>query len=639
MRIHPPSPATEDCGVLKGSQTPLAAHFRSFARDPVNVRLVCVFVFMSVFYLWRTAQVAPLALHGGSFGQYNALADAFLHLHLWIAHFSASRLAQESLNGTRPPAVLLPYGDDSVYNGNVYLTWGPTPALVLLIPLHLLGFEPSPSVVIAPFAIVGLGFTLAVFRVCLRALPGVPPWVYVLSALVLACASVVLDLLRGSNVYQESIAAGYCFTMAGVYVAVCALASGKASLLRLGLMSLCFGLACGARVPFYATFLLLVPVFLAFKDSHRLSHLLVALAVPAGLCVALLLTYNFVRYGSLLETGERHVIIGSAHEPRPTVAFLPVGMWSYLFTPPRVTATFPFISVVTPQLAYPFALPRSYFRYSDLTGGVVPMVPIVCFAVGLPWLSRAHDVLIAALRPLLITMVGTGLCMMMVASYAIPTTTERYEGEYTTLLMLGGLVVWLSLSTRASGRRRRFVRIAGGALAVWSCVAGLAVGLQGMQTHTGTWRALVDIASPVSTVIVTAVGHPILTEVWAPTIAESREQYGLSAGSSIVWLSGNEQARMTVASPDARNITIAADVTPGVALSAETGIVAVVSGSGPTAATYQVPADHELRIGVHVHRGVNEFSVGPVRYVTAGGNAPSQEPEHAILTNVHLVGD
>jgi hypothetical protein len=456
----------------------------------------------------------------------------------------------------------------------------------------------------------------------------------VLSALVLACASVILDLLGGSNVYQESIAAGYCFSMAGVYLAVSALVCGKTSLWRLSLMSLCFGLACGSRVTFYCTLVLLVPVFLALRDTQRTRSLLAVLTVPAGVCVALLAAYNVARYGSLLETGEHHVILDPAGTIHQSVAYMPMGMWSYLLTPPRVTVTFPFISVVAPQLAYPFGLPHSYARYSDLTGGVLPMVPIVCFAVGLPWLSRGPHARLAALRPLLITMVGAGLCMMMFASYAVPTTTERYEGEYMTLFILAGLFVWFFLSVRASGRRRRLVRITGGALAVWSCVAGVAVGMQGTQSRLDIWRALVDITSPVSTVIATAVGHPILTQVWAPTIAEYHEPYGLSAGSSTIWLSGNEQARVTVASPDARNITIAAKVTLSVALSAKAQIFVL----GPMGATQQVPADHELRMGVRVHRGVNELTLGPVRYTAAGGGTSRQEQEHAILTNVHLVG-
>lgn len=616
---------------------PLVASIRKFARDPVNVALLCVFAPMAVLYVWRAAQVAPLTLHGGSTGQYNALADAIIHFHLWIAHFPSSLVQPESLHPYRPSALLRPFGDDSVYNGNVYLTWGPTTALAL-VPLHLLGFEPSPSVVIAPFAVVGLGLALAILRVCLRSLMPVPLWMCLLSALVLGCASLMLFLLQGSNVYQESIVTGYCFTMAGAYLAVSALACGKASLCRLGLISLCFGLACGSRVPFYCTIVLLVPVFLALKGTRGTRQLLVALIGPVSVCVVLLAVYNLIRYGSLLETGERHVINSLEVFPR-SISSIPVGMWAYLLTPPRITATFPFVFLTTPQFSYPFAIPHDYVRYSDVTGGVLSTAPIACFVIALPSLSRRRLTLFASLGPLLITMVVTGFCMMLFTAYVIPVTTERYEGEYVTLFSLAGLVVWLALSGGASGWRRRLVRISGGALAVWSCVAGLAIGSDGLQSHLGIWHALVHIASPVSTAIATAAGHPILTEVWAPTIAESHEPYGLSAGPSTIWLSGEEQARMTVASPDARTVTIAAEVTPSVALGVGSALVAHVGGPGSSDATYHVPADNKLRIDVHVHRGINEVSLGPVYVVGVGSSAVSPEFERfAILTNVHMVG-
>ncbi len=589
-----------------------------------------------MLYVWRAAQVAPLTLYGGSTGQYNALADAFIHFHLWIAHFPPSTVQPESLHPYRPSPVLRPFGDDSVYNGNVYLTWGPTTALVL-VPLHLLGFEPSPSVVIAPFAIVGLGFALGVLRLCLRSLTSVPLWMCVLSALVLGCASLMLFLLQGSNVYQESIATGYCFTMAGVYLAASALVCRKASLWRLSLMSLCFGLACGSRVPFYCTILLLVPSFIALKGTRGTRQLLVALIGPVSVCVVLLAAYNSMRYGSLFETGEHHVINSLEVFPM-NVSSIPVGMWAYLLAPPRITATFPFVLLTTPQFSYPLALPHDYARYSDFTGGILPATPIVCFAIALPWLFRRRHELLASLRPLLIAMVGTGLCMMLFTAYVIPVTTERYEGEYATLFGLVGLVIWLALSRVSSGWKRRLVRISGGVLAVWSCVAGLAIGSDGLQSHAGTWRALVHFTSPVATAIAMAAGHPILTEVWAPTIAESHEPYGLSAGPSTIWLSGEEQARITIASPDARNLTIAAEVAPSVALSAGAELVAQVGGSGSTDTTHQVPADNELKFNVHVHRGINELSLGPVRVAAAVGGVLSQEPEQlAILTNVHLV--
>src|SRR5580658_9973090 len=119
----------------------LPARPRSLAVDRVSVTLGVVFVLGAAFYLWTAGTSYPLVLGGSQTDPYNLLATAFLHLHLSVG---------------RPPAGLLrlaePYDpvansyfqlnpkdihDFALYHGKLFLTWGPTPVLVLLVPLHL----------------------------------------------------------------------------------------------------------------------------------------------------------------------------------------------------------------------------------------------------------------------------------------------------------------------------------------------------------------------------------------------------------------------------------------------------------------------------------------------------------------------
>lgn len=72
---------------------------------------------------------------------------------------------------------------------------GPAPALMLM-PLHLVGLEPSASVVVAVFAIAGLGFMLATLRVLLKQLGDPALRMCVLAALTLALAAAVPFILR-----------------------------------------------------------------------------------------------------------------------------------------------------------------------------------------------------------------------------------------------------------------------------------------------------------------------------------------------------------------------------------------------------------------------------------------------------------
>jgi hypothetical protein len=604
------------------------------------VAFVAVFLCMSALYLWRTSDAVPLALHGASSNQYNALADAFLHFHLWIAHLPATLLGPEPLNPARRPLFLnANYSEDALYRGNVYVTWGAAPVLVLLVPLHLLGYEPSSSVVMASFTIAGLGFALAALRVSLKWLSDVPLWMCMLAAVTLACASVVPYILVVSEVYHEAIAGGYCFTMAGIWLAASAIIDRRASLARLWLMSLCFGLAAGSRPTLGLTALVLIPVYVALKPTQPRRGLLVALTVPVGACFLLLVAYNAARFGSPVEIGTKYQLNGGSYGAHwGSLGYIPPGIWSYLLAPPRLSVVFPFLSMVWPTLSYPLGLPAHYSPTSEQTAGLIPMAPIVIFIVALPWARRCRRELFGSLGPLLQAMAIAGVGIMLFLSYEFFGTTERYEVDYATLFVFGALLVWLALSAQTHGRRRRLIRVGGGLLAAWSCVTGMALCYQGLQEHPGTLRALVDAGSPLSTAIATVAGHPILAEVDTPNVlSETPEGYG-SLGSNVSGfaLSARSQANLTIVSPDSRYVALVADMLPGPALSAGAALVARIRGPGPTSRSYTLPrGGGEARFVVHLIGGVNRLAFSASSTAENGDASVVQssvpEPESSML--------
>ncbi len=486
---------------------------RALAVDRVNLALGAVFLLVAVFYLWTAATSYTLELNGSQTDPYNVLATAFLHLHLSVG---------------RPPAGLLrlpePYNpvanstfqlhprdihDFALYHGKLYLTWGPTPVLVLFIPLHLFGLEPSTSLAAAIFAVVGLGFALAVLRVVLRQLGRAPLWMCALAALALALSSVMPFTLRRPEVYEGAIAAGFCFAMAGIWLAVSALLERRASLLRLALASLCFGLAVGARPPLAAAALVLVPVYLSFRATLPQRGLLIALLAPLGVCGLLLALYNQVRFGSPLEVGTKYALAGfnqyTAHFG--DASYVVPGAWYYLLSPPRPSILFPFLQVAPPPESFPGTLPANYQSF-ELTAGLLPMAPILVFLGALPWIWRRRPKLLGSLGTPLLILAGAGAFGLLFLSYEFYATTERYEVDFAPLFLFGALAAWLALSVHLRGGRRQLVRIGGALLALWGCFAGIAISFTGyanllQANYPSTWSTLESISSPLSSAIAT----------------------------------------------------------------------------------------------------------------------------------------
>jgi hypothetical protein len=615
--------------------TRLSARAQALVADRVSLALLGVFVFVAAFYLWRATYAEPLALHGGQESQYNQLADAFLHFHLWLVHVPEAALGPGNpYNPAERSAFLSGFPDYSLYGHYLYIEWGPVPVLVWLVPLHLLGFEPSASVINTPFAVVGLAFALATLRVILRQIGNVRMWMCVLAAFTLALASTVPFILRFPLVYHEEIAAAYGFAMPAIWLTVTAICERRASLRRLGLLSLCIGLATGSRPTLAFLALLLVPVYVSLRTTQSRRRLIVALAAPFGVCMALLLAYNQARFGNPIEYGAHYQINGAStyNAHFGELGYLAPGFWAYLFAPPRLNAVFPFLLTVYPQLSYPFGLPAHYAPLSEETGGLLPMMPISLFLLALPWIWRRRPTLLGGLAPLLLVIACVGVACMTFVSYEIYITTERYETDYLTLFLLGALAAWLALGSTLQGRGRRLVRLGGALLAVWSCVAGLAISSLEIDRHLGTWRTLVSLTSPVSTALAIGAGHPVLAAVHAPNAQSKIPSYATIATEVTGFaLGANGEAVITIVSPDARQSALLAQTVAGPAL---TGAALEVRIEGPghvSSVVNLAAARQQARIPIHLNRGVNQFVLMPAAATEPQVNPTVPEPESQLL--------
>jgi hypothetical protein len=575
----------------------------------VNTILGGVFLVSAVFYAWTAASSVPLSLHDGSGDRYNLLATALLHFHLYVGREPAALMhltnpyspaQNRNLLGAATDATSI--NDDVLYAGKLYFIWGAAPALVLLVPLHLLGFEPSASVTVAVYSIVGLGFALATLRVVLRQIGDeAPAWMCALAGLALSLCSAVPFVLRTPSVSEDILAGGYCFMMAGIWLAAQALVDRRASLPRMALMSLCFGLAAGSRPTLALGALVLIPVYLRLRGSRSSRSLVLGLGLPIAACFVLLLGYNQARFHQPFEDGSRYQLTGTDARDAPIghLSYALPGTWPYLITLPQPMVVFPFIALRRPGTKSPGGLATS-----EVTGGLLSVAPIVVFLVALPWIWRRRPSLLGGLAAPLMILAGAGVAMMLLAAYEYFASTERYEVDFATLFILGGLAAWLSLSKGPPSRRRLLLRAGGGLLVAWGCAVGLASSFFGYgdllaAEHPATWRTLEDIGSPLSTGIAAIVGHPLLAANFQSIDTGTREYL----------LAPEQQGAVTVVSPGTRTAALVAtvEVRPG------TRYRLGVDGPEGASASYTVPvAGATIEMPVRLSRGLNRLAFLPL---------------------------
>lgn len=404
---------------------------------------------------------------------YNWLADAFLdgQLHLLLAP-SAELLA---LPDPYDPAVNAAYKihDLALYDDRYYLSWGPTPALVLFVPFRALPFfgDVNQAFAAAVFAFAGAAFAVACLRVLARRfVPDAPRWALGAAAVALVLGNAAPFMLRRPEVYEVAIACGLCFAMAALYFAATAVLREDdrgPSARRLALASLCAGLAFGARPTLLA---LGLPLLAAawFGAGRTLDRRLLAAALgPLALCGLLVAAYNQARFGAPLEFGQQFQLAGEDQRLKETLQprYLLPGLFLYFLSRPVLTYDFPYVHLQE-ELGAPFTLPEGYTGVEQ-TGGLLWLAPIL-LALPAVVLLRRHPV-----AKVVGVVAATGLAVVVLVSLALWGTTQRYEVDFASFLLIGALLVWLAFA------RKRVVAVLGAVAIAATALMGTAVGMVG----------------------------------------------------------------------------------------------------------------------------------------------------------------
>jgi hypothetical protein len=505
---------------------------RGVTLSPWTIVTALFFAAVAVYYIW-TAATTVEAMHFDKTGSryFGLLADALRHGQLSLRIETPRALLD--LPNPYDPVANEPFRttgrlwDLSLRNGHLYAPWGPTAAIVLFAPLQLIGIELPESLAAALFGFLGFLFSAMTLRFLVRRfLPDTPRWALAAATVFLALGNGLPFALRRPSFYEAAIACGLCFVMLGLWLLATGWFGPRPSRRRLLGASLCFGLALASRPPLGA--LAIVPVALALTAWRRAAwpegltrrQTLVALLVPFVTCGLLFAAYNAARFGSPLEFGQKYQLAGLDPAILPTFkpAFLPSGLFLYLFAVPRPMALFPFVEL-SAQPMLPWAVPEGFYA-PEATGGMLILAPVLLSILLLPFVARR---MVPDLRWLLFGLVGAGAAIVVALSFILAGTTQRYVVDFMTLLSLAALLIWLAMLTQAERGSWRRRLVAGGGLFVlaWGSTFGLALGFTGYfdpakSTHPQLFYHLQDAFSPVSALGTRIAGRAVIGTIFAP---------------------------------------------------------------------------------------------------------------------------
>jgi hypothetical protein len=609
----------------------------------VTWRAALVFAFLGAvlaFYVWTAnTSLTPIHFADQQGDHYNALADGLLHGRASLLTPPDPGLL--ALKDPYDPVANASYRlagahDLSLYHGRFYLYWGPTPALTLFIPFRVLGVGEMPAPLAAViYSFAGLIFSLLLFRFLVRRyVPDTPFWMQFAGVVALAVGNTAPFILRRPDIYEVAIAAGYCFMFAGLYFLLTGALRDRPSLVRLALGSASFGLAVGARPPqlivAFSTVLVLAYLIRAGKAPLRSDKLRLAAAVLGPIAVAgvLLLIYNYVRFDSFTEFGQRYQLAGVEVAKRKMfdLAYIVPGLYYFLISPVRWAVAFPYAHLAPPPF-YPGSVPKQYDGV-ELVGGVLANMPILLLLAALPFALRRSS---GRSRELLTVAAGLGVAGLMIVvlvSWTLWGATMRYEMDFSALLLVPALLTWYVLAARTRERRarRRTLAVLAGVAVLYGALVSTAIGFNGYfdslrVAHPSTYKSLAHFFSPIPTFATLFVGHPVLSDVLNEPNGYSlpHVNYGTTTAQGASFAIGSKPATVSVTSPGGRNIVLEAELARGANVPPGSSVSLTVSGSR---SDVQLPVTGgTARVRLHADTGLNDYRFAAVVSPPSAGPA------------------
>jgi hypothetical protein len=452
------------------------------------------------FYHW-TVRTAGGFNPPGDEDYYNFLVRGWRTGHLYMSKLPKPEML--SLSDPYDPAQNGPYrlADASYFKGHYYLYFGAAPAALIMWPYFALsGHELGTTTTI--FYLTVLGFLL----LCLlwldirrRFFAGSSLLVGVAGIFVLGFDTHVLALQRRPLIWELPISSAFAFSIGALFFVIRMIE--KPSSLTSFAAGACMGIAVASR-PTYAlaAMAFIPPLWLLFKTSNARPKFLLPGSLAFFVLIALLFSYNYIRFGSFFEFGQDYQLSGiyESKAEHFRIRYLLHNIWVYCFALPSVSRSFPFLTAVIP----PSGPPGYLSSWSEAVSGVFVTFPyfFMALAVPLALLRRGIDaslgvgVTLAAVSLFFLGLFGVSITYFLV--------TPRYMADFSPSLALLAAIGSLSLerlSDRPLFRSIFYVCLAIAAL--YSLVAALLISFGYnndlfQRTCPSAWTQLERVLTP-----------------------------------------------------------------------------------------------------------------------------------------------
>lgn len=393
--------------------------------------VACFLILMFIYYiivkkqLWQK-KYNPESKRQSNFTMFVACALALLFLAIpylnpgfidpaWAHHNQYNELAQAFLDGQlhlekEVPDVLLemenPYDrnerkrvfkeaglsepwDTALYDGKYYVYFGVLPVLLFYLPAQLLGIDFPNFLAIVIFSWVLIaGVFLLYGKIIKMYLKDIPYLLYLVLSAVTVLTGGVLYIIKRPDFYSIPIIGALAFTVMGFYFWISSLDGDKLSRWRMfvGSVFMASVLALRPNLVFFSCTAFMIYWQSVFRDRELLSlnstlsdeklrglKNTIAFCTPYIVIGVLIMIYNAARFSSPFDFGASYNLTTSDMTQRGfALDRWGLGIFEYLFRPPAISATFPFLTSSMPETSY-----IGFTSREGMFGGIFATYPLL----------------------------------------------------------------------------------------------------------------------------------------------------------------------------------------------------------------------------------------------------------------------
>jgi hypothetical protein len=285
--------------------------------------------------------------------------------------------------------------DLSLYKGKFYMYWEPVPALIIIAIKSLKRGLISDSYLTFGF-VCGMFMAQFLFIVAIwrRFFNNLPKWTLQISLLLAGLVGPTIFMRHNydvAKIYEAAITGGQFFLMCGFLALYYAMKKPSPSWILLVLAGSFWALAIGTRL------ILVIPVgamtlttgyFIFISNGWEIKNInkIIPLALPLMFGLASVGWYNWIRFGSLTETGFYYHLAGwdvrkYSHEIFSPI-YIPQNIYNSIFHPFSIKSEFPFINMepgVVKTIIPSLSLPGGYV--AQAITGVLFFFPFAIFSI------------------------------------------------------------------------------------------------------------------------------------------------------------------------------------------------------------------------------------------------------------------